>query len=147
MRGPYRKRRVDAPPRFNQFKPAGVPARTLTTITLSVDEYEALRLADYLGLDHTAAGERMMISRPTFSRLIEKARLKVATSIIEGQALSIEGGHVDFVNQMYNCEDCGQISAVPAGYPASECPECGSERIMPFHGGRHMHGGKRGGKR
>ncbi len=147
MRGPYRKRRVDAPPRFNQFKPAGVPARALVTITLTVDEFEALRLADYLGLDHTTAGERMMISRPTFSRLIEKARLKVATSIIEGQALQIEGGHVDFVNQIYHCEECGQVSAVPASSDTALCPECGSERLMPFRGGRHMHGGKRGGKR
>ena len=141
MRGPYRKRQVDAPPRFNHFKPSGVPANALTSVILSVDEYEALRLADYLGLDHAEAGEQMHISRPTFSRLIEKARNKVAISIIEGHALTIEGGHVDFVNQLYNCGKCGYASAFPTDTVARVCPNCGSENIQPFQGGRHMHGG------
>ena len=38
------------------------------------------------------AAELMEISRPTFSRLIESARKKIAIMIIEGKALNIEGG-------------------------------------------------------
>ena len=74
MREPYRKRRINVPPRFNNFKPSGVPRRFLKQIDLTIDEYEALRLADYLQLEHLEASERMNISRPTFTRLIEKAK-------------------------------------------------------------------------
>ena len=33
MRGPYRKRRIHEPPAFKSFKPGGVPAKLLKTIT------------------------------------------------------------------------------------------------------------------
>ena len=47
------------------FKPAGVPACTLEQVTLTLDEVEALRLADLEGLYQEQAAKRMRISRPT----------------------------------------------------------------------------------
>jgi predicted DNA-binding protein (UPF0251 family) len=78
------------------FKPAGLPARELQWVTLPLDEYEALRLADYEGLDQEAVAERLGVSRPTVSRMLEQARQKVARVLVEGQALAIEGGPVVF---------------------------------------------------
>ncbi len=76
------------------FKPAGVPARSLEAVVLSLDEAEALRLADLQGLYQEAAALRMAVSRQTFGRIVEAARRKVADAIINGKLLRIDGGEV-----------------------------------------------------
>jgi predicted DNA-binding protein (UPF0251 family) len=78
------------------FKPAGVPAHGLVWQRLALDEYEALRLADYEGLDQAGVAERLGVSRPTVSRILEAARRTVAKALVEGGALAIEGGPVVF---------------------------------------------------
>jgi len=78
MPRPERKRTVYTPPFFTDFKPIGVPNKLLNITLLSLDEYEAFRLADQVGLSHIEAAEQMEISRSTFTRLIEKARKKIA---------------------------------------------------------------------
>ena len=146
MRGPYRKRRVEMPPRFGHFKPAGVPKRFLERIDLTVDEFEAIRLADYEQLEHLEASEKMNISRSTFSRLVERARQKLASVIIEGKELVIDGGNIDFVNTLHHCRDCGEISPGPADVDTGNCPDCGSPNVEDvarrFRGrrGRRGHG-------
>lgn len=140
MRGPYRRRLVQGPPRINQFKPSGVPAKSLQAITLSIDEYEGIRLADFQGLDHNQAAEKMGISRPTFSRLIEKARNKVAQALINGWMLTIEGGNFDLTHNLYQCEDCGDTISHPIENELAACPDCGSTNFRHFNG-RHGHGG------
>ena len=83
---------VSSEPACTFFKPAGVPARQLAQIALTVDELEALRLADYQGLYHEQAAELMNVSRQTFGRIVSRARCQVAQALIEGKALKIEGG-------------------------------------------------------
>ncbi len=152
MRGPYRKRMILQPPPIKSFKPSGVPQRALETVILQVDEYEAIRLADYLGLEHQAAAEQMHISRPTFTRLIERARHKVADALVEGKALLIEGGNVDFINALGQCHDCGETFPLERNQPLNRCPDCGSENIedlsgryIPPRSGRGRHGyGRKG---
>lgn len=129
MRGPYRRRRVQSPPRFKNFKPSGVPRKMIQTLSLSVDEYEAIRLADHLGMEHLQASEKMNISRPTFTRLIDQARQKVAHALVEGMELVIEGGNVDFLNTLYRCRECGEEQTGPVERPFSNCPECGSDDV------------------
>ncbi|MCB2203693.1 DUF134 domain-containing protein [bacterium] len=98
MPRPPCRRRVHEPPEFVRFKPAGIPQRLLDRVCLRVDEFEALRLADYEGLDQKEAAERMNISPSTFSRLIESARYSLVRAIIEGKTLDIEGGSIDYVH-------------------------------------------------
>ncbi len=80
------------PPRV--MKPAGVPARNLETVVLGLDEAEALRLADLEGLYQEAAARSMGVSRPTFGRIVEEARRKVADAVLNGKALRLEGGEI-----------------------------------------------------
>jgi predicted DNA-binding protein (UPF0251 family) len=101
----------------------------LSRTELTLDEYEAIRLADYEALEHLAASEKMKISRPTFTRLIEKARRKVAEALIEGKELVFEGGNVDLVNTLLQCSDCGEVEPQPAGGEPESCPDCGSENV------------------
>lgn len=62
----------------------------LEEVTLTMDEVEALRLADHEKLYHQEAAKRMEISRPTFGRILDGARGKVADALINGKALNIE---------------------------------------------------------
>lgn len=88
-------RRIGFKPSAGYFKPAGVPLRMLEEIVVTLDEIEALRLADLKGLYQEQAAEQMKISRPTFARIVEAARRKVADALIHGKALRLEGGTVE----------------------------------------------------
>ena len=94
MARPCCRRRVGFTPEITRFKPAGVPARELRDVVTSLDELEAMRLADVEGLYHVEAAEHMGVSRATFGRVLESARRKVATALVAGHALRFEGGPV-----------------------------------------------------
>ena len=139
MRGPYRKRRVAEPPQFNRFKPAGIPSRKLKSVVLTVDEYEAIRLTDYLQLEHLTASEKMAISRPTFTRLIESARHRVAQALIDGKELIITGGNIDFELTLHKCRKCGDTHRTPPRKYIHECLRCGSDQISDLSSLVHEH--------
>jgi predicted DNA-binding protein (UPF0251 family) len=132
MARPEKFRIIKSPPVFHSFKPAGISIRQLEHIYLSLSEYEAIRLADYEKLDHAEAAKLMEISRPTFSRLIEKARKKVATFILEGHVLSIEGGKIHFSENLIKCMDCGFIFRFGIEKEIKKCEKCSSENISNF---------------
>ena len=94
MSRPCCLRQIGFKPGAGLFRPAGVPLCALEMVTLTLDEVEALRLADLNGLYQEQAAREMGISRPTFSRIIEGARRKVADALIHGKALRLEGGAV-----------------------------------------------------
>ena len=129
MRKSYRKRRIHHPPYFKNFKPSGLPRKMLKKVNLTVDEYEAIRLADYNGLEHQQAAEQMKISRPTFTRLIEKARNIIARAIEDGMELVVEGGNIEFENTLSRCRDCGEEQISPYDEDLTDCPECGSGNV------------------
>ena len=87
-------RLVSGTPRAVFFKPAGVPTRELTEVVMSLDEFEAIRLADGDGLYQEEAAGRMGISRTTFARILGSAHRKVAEVLAGGMCLRLEGGHV-----------------------------------------------------
>ena len=68
--------------------------RQLEEINLTLDELEALRLADYQGLGQIKAAKKMEVSQSTFQRILASARQKVSQGLVEGQAIQIEGGTV-----------------------------------------------------
>jgi predicted DNA-binding protein (UPF0251 family) len=90
MSRPKKERCVRCQPNALYFKPRGIPLIQLEEVGLSLDELEAIRLADYEGLYHEQAAEKMKISRPTFGRILGEARRKLAETLVEGKALRIE---------------------------------------------------------
>ncbi|MBN2874626.1 MAG: DUF134 domain-containing protein, partial [Spirochaetales bacterium] len=94
MPRPLNHRRVRGGLSTSVLKPAGVPARNLTEVSLGLDGAEAIRLADLEGLYQEAAARQMGVSRQTFGRILEEARRIVADAIINGKALRIEGGQI-----------------------------------------------------
>ena len=59
---------------------------------LTLDEFEAVRLADFVGLKQIDAAKKLKISRPTFSRIVSSARNKIADGLVNIKAIRIEGG-------------------------------------------------------
>ncbi len=98
---PLKTRRVRHDPPTVYFKPHGVPLRLLREVTLSLDELEALRLADLEELSQEEAGQRMGVSRATFGRIAARARAKVAEALVHGHAIRVEGGEVELVDDEF----------------------------------------------
>ena len=74
------------------FRPDAFPPQGEVVIT--IDELEALRLADVEGLYQEEGALSMGVSRPTFARMLRAARRKVAEALIMGKILHVEGGEV-----------------------------------------------------
>jgi len=94
MPRPKCRRKICGMPDKNYFKPRGIPTVDLEEIVLNLDEFEAIRLADYEQLYQEEAAAQMNVSRQTFGRIIEVAHKKIADVLLNGKALKIEGGEV-----------------------------------------------------
>ncbi len=86
----YRIVRLD--PRISQFSPRGRPGRP-DEIDLAMDEFEAIRLADFKGLSQEEAAKSMHISQQTFSRILKRAHKVISDAIVQGKIIKIQGGH------------------------------------------------------
>ncbi len=135
MPRPQSNRIIHEPPLFSEFKPLGIKGQDLEQILLTLDEFEAFRLADQLGLSHAEAAEEMEISRSTFTRLIEKSRKKIADFIIQGKLLTIEGGNVHFRRNIIRCQNCGHMFKSRFTDLITECPSCHSNNLLNLAGG------------
>jgi len=89
---PRKRKIVRGCPPVHTFKPAGVRSRELEISVLSHEEFEAVRLADREGLSQEEGAGKMGISRATFGRLLNSAHRIIADALVEGKALTIEGG-------------------------------------------------------
>lgn len=86
------------------FKPVGRPIDAFEVEELQLDELEALRLADLEGLYQEVAAARMGVSRPTFSRILSRARTAVARALVEERVLVVgEGPVVATSDQRFPC--------------------------------------------
>ncbi len=126
-----RYRRITMPPPMEGFKPYGIPMRELDSVILFFEEFEAIRLTDYENLTQVEAAEKMNISRPTFTRLYEKARKIIAKAFVEGKAIVIEGGDYIADDYWYKCKDCNETMITMK--PADHCRACDSDNILPLN--------------
>ncbi len=94
MPRPPKHRCISAKPVASLFKPSGIPSRNLGCRTLALDGFEVLRLVDYEGMDQDTAADRLGVSRPTVTRILQRARNTIADVLVNGLALVIEGGQV-----------------------------------------------------
>lgn len=122
-----RKRRIGMFPPMEGFKPFGIPMRELESINLLYEEFEAIRLADYENLSQEDAAERMNISRPTFTRLYDKARKSISKAFVEGKAIIIKGGTFITDDYWYKCDHCNET--IVAMKPLTHCRSCNSNDL------------------
>ena len=132
MARPKQLRRVGFLSGSAYFKPRGIPLSALEEIILTVDEFEAIRLADLDRLYQQQAAKQMNVSRQTFGRIIESARRKVAEAQVKGKALRIEGGEFETPEmRKFRCDDCEYLWEYPYGRGGPlRCPSCKSDNIQ-----------------
>lgn len=124
MPRPCCRRRISAEPLRPVFQPAGIAAAGLSEVILTLDEFEAVRLVDLLGLYQEEAAARMNVSRPTAGRVLERARRKIADALVHGRILRIEGGAVELsAESLAECPRC-HCPLLPGEKPAASCPRC-----------------------
>ncbi|MCG8581774.1 MAG: DUF134 domain-containing protein [Bacteroidales bacterium] len=132
MPRPKRKRLIEHPPHVDGFKPFGVPMKNLEPVILLYEEYEAMRLADYDDMNQEQAADKMQVSRPTFTRIYERARKNVAKAFVEGKAIMIEGGDFHSKNLWYKCGDCQKLNV--SDLEMAICSYCQAENLRLLNG-------------
>jgi len=113
------------------FKPRGIPIVDLEEIVMTLDEFEAVRMADLEGMYQEAAAQKMNVSRQTFGNIVEQGRKKIADALVNGKALRIEGGQVKISPVSLVCVDCRHqwVESVDPK-KAVACPRCGGVRVQ-----------------
>jgi len=128
---PLKCRRVGQEPQVQYFKPRGIPLSLLEEVQLTVDELEAIRLADLEGLYQEQAADKMGISRQTFGNILISAHGKVAESIVLGKAIKIEGGlYALDEKRTFRCSECRHEWFEDRGLERpGRCPQCQSPQV------------------
>jgi predicted DNA-binding protein (UPF0251 family) len=109
MSRPLKNRKISNPPKMLGFKPFGMPMCQIEPVILKYEEYESIRLVNYDDLHQDQAAEQMNVSRPTFTRIYNKALKQIAKSFVEGKAIEIEGGNYLLDKEWYRCKKCFKL--------------------------------------
>lgn len=96
---PKKIRAVKCMPGERCFWPKCRPVDKLEYVYLTIDEFEAVRLACLEGLMQEKAARRMKISRPTFSRILTSAQKKIADGLVNIKGIKIEGGCCEVIKR------------------------------------------------
>ena len=89
---PKKTRWIKCLPGERCFKPRCKSLRELEAVSLSLDEFEAIRLSCLEGMKQEDAAKKMKVSRPTFSRIETSAHKKIADALVNIKVIKIEGG-------------------------------------------------------
>ncbi|MEG0988487.1 MAG: DUF134 domain-containing protein [Clostridium sp.] len=104
MARPTKRRRICQMPRTVEFVPC--TKQKSVAVELAVDEYEAIRLIDYLGFTQEDCAIQMNVARTTVQSIYDTARKKIADTLVNGKRLIIGGGSYDICAQASKC--CGK---------------------------------------
>jgi len=88
---PKKIRKVGREPNTRQFSPRGHRGRPGYN-ELKVEEVEAIRLIDHMGLKQAEAAVLMGISQQTFSRVLRKGRKSLGEAVVLGRTIRVGGG-------------------------------------------------------
>lgn len=90
MARPVKPRRICELPQAGEFVPVSAPDAEIVDLTL--DEYETIRLIDYLGFAQEDCALQMNVARTTVQAIYDTARRKLADVLVHGKRLRIRGG-------------------------------------------------------
>ena len=134
MPRPVKWRRVEYIPEHRYFAPClkGKCAcfEGMEEVQLKIEELEAMRLKDIEELSQEECAVRMQISRQTFKNIIDEARKKVVTALIENRAITIGGGHYTRNVCNFKCRSCGNETMITFEEQGRVCKHCGSEEVI-----------------
>ena len=122
MARPQKSRKIDNPPKMKGFRPFGMNDCVKDYVKLKFEEYESLRLVNYEMLSQESAALQMNVSRPTFTRIYNRALKIIAQSFVEGKAIEIEGGNYEFDKEWFRCRKCYKLIQGIENH--SRCKDC-----------------------
>ena len=132
---PKSVRKISFMPAVSGFKPYGENIKDTKgrSVFLFYEEYESLRLSDYEHLSQVESAAVMQVSRPTFTRIYQSARSKIAKAFIEGLRIVVEGGKVELDGNWFVCHHCQAVFSCEET-EAVVCALCGSTDIGRYDG-------------
>lgn len=92
---PRKLRTIRNEPGIRQFSPRGRRGRPGYR-ELKLEELEAIRLADFMGLNQHDAAAFMKVSQQTFSRILRSGRKSLAQALVRGEIIKVQGGDFKF---------------------------------------------------
>ena len=99
-------------------------------IMFLAEEFESVKLIDYEGLNQSKAAKLMKISRPTFTRIYKRARIKLAASLVEKRALKLSGENIYYSDNWHKCQNCECIYNIIDKSNSDFCPFCKSTNFI-----------------
>lgn len=105
MPRPCKRRRICAMPGCGRFGPKDRTGAEHPVVTMTLDEYESVRLIDLLGMTQEQCAQQMNVARTTAQTIYNSARVKLAECLVNQKELKIEGG--DYVLCDEKTEECG----------------------------------------
>ncbi|WOC31971.1 MULTISPECIES: DUF134 domain-containing protein [Caproicibacterium] len=124
MPRPCKRRRICALPGCGRFGPKDAEAPQKPAITMTLDEFEAVRLIDLKGMTQEQCAAQMNVARTTAQAIYNSARIKLAECLVNQRELTIQGGEYvlcDGSAQNCGCTHCGRrrcgTSGVSTGKP------------------------------
>jgi uncharacterized protein len=131
MARPQKSRKVFNPPLMKGFKPFGIPECEIEQVTLKIEEYESFKLIDYDMHSQDEAAELMNVSRPTFTRIYNRALKSIIKAFVEGKAIVIQGGNYQFDKEWYRCKKCYRlIEGLENHIKCSNCLLFGNDELI-----------------
>ena len=128
-----RMRVVKYPPDNQYFRNMRDDLLAENQVILTLAEFEALRLKHYIMLKQEDAADKMGVSQPTFSRILEIAHQKMTQALMEGKVIRVYGGNVDVKKGFigYGCLNCNAEWEDESASKERKviCPKCNSEKI------------------
>lgn len=113
MPRPVKNRKVCHFPPIVEFRPHNTE-KALESVIMCVEEYETIRLIDKEGFSQEQCSAYMQIARTTVQRIYDLARQKIATALVEGRPLRIEGGDYEICDGQRT--DCGHGACLKQQY-------------------------------
>lgn len=133
MPRPTKCRRICALPQMKEFGPLN-PHLEQATVVLSVDEYEVIRLIDWLDMNQEECASQMEVARTTVQSIYTAARKKIADALVNGRTLKIDGGNYRVCPRQQECcrrrcpDTCGQTTCETGGCPRNSEWKCGRNK-------------------
>jgi len=107
MPRPRKWRKVCCLPQSDRFGPLNAQPDQVMYVTMTIDEYETIRLIDLEGFTQEECADQMKIARTTVQRIYNDARKKLADSLVRGKVLRIEGGDYQLCDGLEKTCGCG----------------------------------------
>ncbi|AOY76302.1 DUF134 domain-containing protein [Clostridium formicaceticum] len=115
MARPRKWRKVCCLPESDRFGPLNASMNETCFVTMTIDEYETIRLIDLKNFTQEECANKMNIARTTVQGIYNDARKKLAESLVNGKVLRIEGGDYKLCEGLEKSCSCGGCRGLRCG--------------------------------